>query len=299
LIPVINKAIMKTILVPTDFSNTAQAAVDVAAGIAKKSGAGLILLHVVEDVGEDSFSVSGEAFASAPGEYRLFTMKLIQKASRQLAKAVEQASAGGVKVSSKLRVGDAYHSMDFTITEQKVDLVVMGTHGSSGYEEVMVGSNTEKVVRRSSCPVLSVNRPPVNGDFKSIVYATSLKDDELPFTRTVRNVQEMYDCQVHMVRINTPGMFIDDRSIKEKMAVFAKQLRLRNFTLNVYNDYSEEQGIINFAESVGADMIAMATHGRTGLAHLLNGSIAEGVVNHARRPVLTNVIGRKARKVKA
>jgi nucleotide-binding universal stress UspA family protein len=287
---------MKTILVPTDFSTTAQAAVNVAAGIALKTGADLVLLHVVEDVGEDSFSVSGEAFTSTPGEYHLFTLKLIEKARRQLAKAVEQASLPGLTVSSKLRVGNAYHGMDLTIAEQEVDLVVMGTTGSSGYEEVLVGSNTEKVVRRSNCPVLSVNRPPINPDFKSIVYATSLKDDELPFTRTVRTFQEIYGSQVHIVRINTPGMFINDRQSKEKMSVFARQLRLQNYTLNVYNDYSEEDGIIHFAESVGADMIAMATHGRTGIAHLLNGSIAEGVVNHATRPVLTNVIGRKDKK---
>lgn len=96
---------MKSILVPTDFSTTAQSAVYVAAGIAKKTGGELILLHVIEDVEEDSFNVSGVASASAPGENRLFTLKMIQKATRQLAKAVEQASAGGVKVLSKLRIG--------------------------------------------------------------------------------------------------------------------------------------------------------------------------------------------------
>jgi nucleotide-binding universal stress UspA family protein len=290
---------MKTILVPTDFSSTARSAIDVAVNIAKKAGAELILLHIIEDVDEDSFNVVGEASAGVPVENRLFTMKLIQKSKRQLAEAVDQASQNGLKVSGKLRVGNAYHNINQTIVEQKVDLVVMGTHGTSGYEEVMVGSNTEKVVRRSSCPVLSVNRPPLNGEFKSIVYATSLIDDELPFTRVVRALQEMYGCQVHIVRINTPGMFIDDRSIKDKMMMFAKQLRLSNYTLNVYNDYSEEEGIIHFAESVNADVIAMATHGRTGLAHLFNGSIAEDVVNHAHRPVLTNVIGKKHKRAEA
>ena len=289
---------MKKILVPTDFSRTAQVAVDVAAGIAKKTGAELILLHVVEDVGEDSFSISGEAFAEAPGEYRLFTMKLIEKAKRQLAKAVEQASSRGLTVTSKLRLGSAFHGMHHTISEQNVNLVVMGTEGTSGWEDRMIGSNTEKVVRRSNCPVLSVNKAPLNYEFKSIVYATSLKDDELPFSRIVRRVQEIYDCQVNILRVNTPGMFISDRETKEKMALFAKQLKFRNFTLSVYNDYTEEAGIVHFADSIGADMIAMATHGRTGLAHILNASIAENVVNHARRPVLTNVIGKHKEKVK-
>jgi nucleotide-binding universal stress UspA family protein len=60
-------------------------------------------------------------------------------------------------------------------------------------------------------------------------------------------------------------------------------------TLNVYNDRSEEEGILNFAATINADLIAMATHGRTGLSHALIGSIAEDVVNHSKRPVLTYV----------
>jgi nucleotide-binding universal stress UspA family protein len=73
------------------------------------------------------------------------------------------------------------------------------------------------------------------------------------------------------------------------METFAKKLKLENYTLNIFNDYSEEEGIIRFSESINADMIAMATHGRKGFAHVLVGSIAEDVVNHAKRPVLTFV----------
>ena len=73
------------------------------------------------------------------------------------------------------------------------------------------------------------------------------------------------------------------------MEKFAKKLGLKNYTINVYNDLTEEEGIIYFAESIKADMIAMATHGRTGFAHVLAGSIAEEVVSHAKRPVLTLV----------
>jgi nucleotide-binding universal stress UspA family protein len=73
------------------------------------------------------------------------------------------------------------------------------------------------------------------------------------------------------------------------MEDFAKKLKLTNYTINVFNDVSEEEGIIYFADSINADMIAMATHGRTGFAHVLAGSIAEDVVSHSKRPVLTFV----------
>ena len=74
------------------------------------------------------------------------------------------------------------------------------------------------------------------------------------------------------------------------MEKFAKKLGLKNFTINIFNDITEEEGIIYFAESIDADLIAMATHGRTGFAHVLAGSIAEDVVGHAKRPVLTFVV---------
>jgi nucleotide-binding universal stress UspA family protein len=73
------------------------------------------------------------------------------------------------------------------------------------------------------------------------------------------------------------------------MQNFANKLNLKDYTLNVFNDRTEEEGILHFASSVNADLIAMATHGRTGFAHVLVGSIAEDVVNHATRPVLTFV----------
>jgi nucleotide-binding universal stress UspA family protein len=83
--------------------------------------------------------------------------------------------------------------------------------------------------------------------------------------------------------------FRSDTEALELIDIFAKRLHLKNYTLRVFNDHSEEEGILHFASSIGADLIAMATHGRTGFAHVLAGSIAEDVVNHASRPVLTYV----------
>ncbi len=73
----------------------------------------------------------------------------------------------------------------------------------------------------------------------------------------------------------------------------AEEIGFKSYDIHVYNDSSEEAGILNFAQSVNADLIAMATHGRTGLAHLLAGSLAESVVNHTHKPVLTYVSEKK------
>ena len=280
---------MKKILVPTDFSKPAQIAIDVAADIAKKANSQLILLHVVEEASGTSFNITGEVDVSSGWEDKMFTMKLIERSKKQMAKAIEGLKDAGIRVKQELRVGTAFHGMRDIITEQKVDLVVMGTAGHAKLEEMIIGTNTEKVVRHSKCPVLTVHKKPLTTDFKNIVYATSMSKDEEVFSRIVRNTQQLYDSTVHLVRINTPGNFQRDAVVKKYMQDFAKKLQLKNFTINIFNDLTEEEGIIYFADSIDADLIAMATHGRTGFAHVLAGSIAEDVVSHSKRPVLTFV----------
>lgn len=280
---------MKKILVPTDFSKPAQIAIDVAGDIARKANAQLILLHVVEEASGTSFNITGEVDVSGGWEDKLFTMKLIERSKKQMAKVFEEVKSTGVKVKQELRVGTAFHGMRDIIVEQKVDLVVMGTAGQTKLQEMIIGTNTEKVVRHSKCPVLTVQKKPVTTDFKNIVYATSMSKDEEVFSRIVRSTQQLYDSTVHLVRINTPGNFQRDVVVKKYMQDFAKKLQLKNFTINIFNDLSEEEGIIYFADSINADLVAMATHGRTGFAHVLAGSIAEEVVSHSKRPVLTFV----------
>lgn len=280
---------MKKILVPTDFSKPAQIAIDVATDIAKKANSQLILLHVVEEASGTSFNITGEVDVSGGWEDKLFTMKLIERAKKQMAKVFEEVKATGVKVKQELRLGTAFHGMRDIIAEQKVDLVVMGSAGHAKLEEMIIGTNTEKVVRHAKCPVLTVHKKPVTTNFKNIVYATSMSKDEEVFSRIVRNTQQLYDSTVHLVRINTPGNFQRDAVVRKYMEDFAKKLQLKNFTINIFNDLTEEEGIIYFADSIDADLIAMATHGRTGFAHVLAGSIAEDVVSHSKRPVLTFV----------
>lgn len=280
---------MKKILVPTDFSKPAQIATDVAIDVAKKANAQLILLHVIEEASGTSFNITGEVKVSGGWENKLFTLKMIERAKKQMAKLYEDVKANGVRVKQELRVGTAFHGMRDILSEQKVDLVVMGTAGRAQLEEMIIGTNTEKVVRHSKCPVLTIHKKPLTTDFKNIVYATSMSKDEEVFSRVVRNTQQMYDSTIHLVRINTPGSFQRDAVVKRSMEDFARKLQLKNYTINIFNDLSEEEGIIYFADSIKADLIAMATRGRTGFAHVIAGSIAEEVVSHAKRPVLTFV----------
>lgn len=280
---------MKKILVPTDFSKQATIATEVAADVARRSGAELVLLHIVEEVTGGSFNVEGEV-ASRNFEDRLFNHRLLEKARKQLEKAVLDPAIRDVKADGLLRVGNPFHGIRTLMEQKKFDLVVMGTAGHTKLEEMLIGSNTERVVRLAKCPVLTIHKKPATSNFKDIVYATAMAKDEEVFSRIVRRTQQLYNSNIHLVRINTPGDFQRDYTVKDYMNRFAKKLGLKNYTISVYNDLSVEEGVIRFADGLNADMIAMATHGRTGFAHVLAGSVAEDVVGHAKRPVLTFVV---------
>jgi nucleotide-binding universal stress UspA family protein len=280
---------MKRILVPTDFSKASITALEVAFDVAKKANADIYLLHVVEEATPDSYLISGE-WQKDNWDDRLFTFKLLEKAKKQLEKLVQEPRFSAVKLVGELRLGNPFHGMNAIIAEQKVDLVVMGTRGQTNLESMVIGTNTERIVRHSRCPILTVHKKPASTDFKNIVYATTMSKDEEVFSRIVKRTQQIYNSTIHLVRVNTPGDFQRDNVVKDYMNKFAKSLQLKNFTINVYNDLNEEEGILYFADSIDADLIAMATHGRTGFAHVLAGSIAEDVVNKAKRPVLTFVV---------
>ena len=103
----------------------------------------------------------------------------------------------------------------------------------------------------------------------------------------VKRVQKLYDSELHLVYINTRRNFRPDTVLKPQLVAFAEESDLSNYQVHVYNDFSAEDGIRFFAEEIDAGMIALGTHAHLGLARLLQGSVSEGLVNHAKRPVLT------------
>lgn len=278
---------MKTILVPTDFSKHAQWALRMAATIARQAKCPVLLLHVLEHPINDSFNVEGQISTDAGWEDKLYMLKLIERAKRELAQAVEELTKEGIETKTIMRIGNPFHAISSEILNHQPDLVVMGAAGESRLNELMHGSNTDKVIRFVKCPVLTVSEDPGSKPFGDIVYATSLLEQEKNFGQVVKGIQELFNSTVHLVRINTLSDFKPDREVRSAMEVFAGELNLQNCTINTPSDLDAETGIVHFASKVNASLICMTTHGYRGLKLLFVGSIAESVIRHTRTPVLT------------
>ena len=277
---------MKKILIPCDFSEQAINAFRVALDIAKESNGIVHLLNVVElPVMHDTTLMPVLSFEEA-----LLT-ELKEKASKQFEKINKKYNKDSeVKVRTVVQFGGISYVILNYIEENEIDVVVMGTKGASGLREIIIGSNAEKIVRNSPVPVLVIKKFVKVSSIKNIVFPNTLQQDQEDLTMKVKALQNFFKAKLHIVFINTPGNFTRDVVTHKLLKSFAKRFMLKDFTINVYNDPYEESGVINFTHSIGADMIAMGTHGRKGLSHILSGSVAEDVVNHVDCPIWTYAI---------
>ena len=275
---------MKKILVPFDFSDPAIQAFRFALEIANQSKGEVILLNIVElPVMYDTVLMPTLNFEEA------FIKDMKANAEKNFKKMKTKWAKDGPDVSSFVAFGPTTLTISRFAEEKKADLIVMGTKGASGLKEFFVGSNTEKVVRRSPVPVIAVKKYAKASSIKNIVFPNTLGEDQEKLTMKVKALQEFFKARLHILYVNTPANFSQDATSKQHLSEFARRFMLKNFTLNVFNDFDQESGVINFAHEMGADMIAMSTHGRKGLNHLMNGSIAEDVVNHVDCPIWTCV----------
>ncbi|MFE3866763.1 universal stress protein [Flavobacterium sp. LS2P90] len=271
---------MKRILVPTDFSKHAENALKLAAQIAKKNKSEIFLLHMLELPSQMSDAVSG---GSDIPEVMLF----IKKANETLQKIKESPFLDGISVIETVQFERASHGILAFSKKNKIDLIIMGSHGSSGIEEILIGSNTEKVVRLSDIPVLVIKKDPAKFEAKNFVFASDFSQEiKKPFKKMVE-FTEIFDANLFLVMICTPNSFKTTIAAEKIMNDFATNFNVKNYSMHIFNDSNIENGILNFTNSINADLIGLCTHGRTGLAHFFNGSISEDLVNHTIKPVIT------------
>lgn len=273
---------MKKILVPTDFSQQATYALEVAAQLAKKHDAEIYLLHMLELPVNQIQELGGTGGGQLPEA--MFFMKL---AHNKFEEVLEQDYLKGIKVHETVNFHQTFEGIKETCKEQNIDMIVMGSHGASGFKEMFIGSNTEKVVRTSETPVLVIKNEHTNFAVNDFVFASDFKNDNQATYQQAIALAEAFQAKVHLLFVNTASRFVTTAAATERISNFIKDYSFNNYTVNIYNDESVEKGILNFSHEINADLIGISTHGRQGIAHFFNGSISEDLVNHAKRPVIT------------
>ncbi|MFD2935174.1 universal stress protein [Spirosoma flavum] len=274
---------MKTILVPTDLSPLADSALKVAADLARTYGAEILLVHYIP------FSIAVASTAEG---------------SLMLGSYLEEQDANAVSDLQQIITNPAYQDVSITpiscrdagglyeaMTERQCDLIVLTTHGASGWNEWLFGSNAEHITRFAHCPVLVLKKAVVpfapTTVIASIDVDTTLKQHwpAYPFTAGGNRLSQF-------VYVSTPSDNCVPEGVHAWMHELAQEKKIGEYTLHIQHARSAEEGILRYAHERQADLLVLFTHGHTGLRHLLQGSVAEDVLNHASIPVLILHINR-------
>lgn len=270
---------MNNIIVPVDFSEQSEFALKAAADLARRYGSEILALHMLE---------LNQALATSPeGFYPEQTVFLIRLAEKRFADFLDKPYLKGVKVTPIIKHYKVYEEVNDIAEKHGASMVIMGSHGTDGLEEIFVGSNAERMVRNSKIPVLVIKDGITDFKVDRFVFASSFREDNAPAYHKAKSFATLLDTQLDLVYVNTPGEeFMSTDDINTRITNFLKKVG-EGKEVTIYNDYSVERGILNYSALVKADIIGISTHGRKGLAHFFSGSIGEDVANHSKIPVVT------------
>lgn len=294
---------LKNILFPTDFSRCADQALAHAVYLAEKYQAALHLLHVVT-LFEDQPGILSNELA----ETETLVKKLEEKAESELQNVANTHRSDDMEIiiKQKRAISAAPAILEYG-SSNGIDLIVMGTQGRRGIGHLLLGSAAEEVVRLAECPVFTIRESeevkPIKL-FERILVPLDFSDHSKKALTYAKDIADSYEANLQLLHVIedtihpayslsgkssifdlVPGIEEDCRRRIEKL-IQETGISKENTEVIVKGGQAAHD-IIKFAKDNSSNLVVIATHGLTGIEHLLLGSVTEKVVRMAHCPVFT------------
>lgn len=271
------------ILIPIDFSETSLIAIEHAAFTAQLFKAELVLLHVVEKHFEKFSVVAPELRVDAPSDM-----------INAIEKRLEETAAGirtkyGVKSTCITTNGNIFSEVVAVSKDQGVDLIVMGTHGTSGIVEFFVGSNAYKVVTEAICPVITVRAHASKLGFKNIVLPIDDSNHSRQKVNHALVLAKHFASKIHLLGLANSNDSDELKKFEFKLDQIEDLLKKGDlpYSRKTINGGNQAKVSYEYAKSVDADLIVIMTDQDDNLTGRLLGTYAQQVVNHSKIPVMS------------
>ncbi len=270
------------ILIPTDFSETAEMAVAHGAYMAQLFKAQIYLLHSTESA----------VYAALPNEPVLLmepettNESILQKLNLI---ADEIANKYKVEIFTVTKGGNPVKGIESAVKENKIDIIIMGTHGASGFEEFFIGSNTHKVVHIAPCPVISVQMFAKRVGFSNIIMPI---DNGLHSRQKVNNVIELakaYKSIVHILGLLETENTSDEKKFEIKLDSVEHAINNAGitYTRKVIHGINLAIEALEYSKEVSGDLITIMTGHESDMDDAFLGAFAKHIVNHSKIPVMS------------
>lgn len=279
-----NFGAINKIVVPYDFSSFSEAALVQAVSLAKIYNSGIDLIHVITPI------YVGKHDADLLPERDTFYSRLIKATEIKLKKKAENIATGSsLKINVKSYLGIVHHTILKHAKKVKADLIVMGTHGVSGFKEFFAGSNAFRVVNESVCPVITIQHKTSKPLFKKIMLVITKDSSIDTLTKNVAKLAQSVPFHVIITSHNLSDKEGKGSSVKQMIKLAETEFKKQGISVSKLNLKETDfiKSVIANAKKHKADVIAVSTDKKFHLSLLLSGSYAQQLVNHSTTPVLS------------
>ncbi|GCC50416.1 universal stress protein [Chryseotalea sanaruensis] len=268
---------IKNILVPTDFSVCAQQAATVAIELAAKMDATIHFLHLLAEP-DDELHVPGNVLTKNK------VNKEVAEARTKLNELVIQAERQGVEGKQVLVFDKGNDQIEDYIKPYKIQFIVMGSHGKTGIRELVIGSNTQSIIKHTTVPVLVLKKPVGKFKFQNIVFASTFVEDPSTALGILLKLSKSWSAKVHILFVNLESQSVTTEQAYTLLNKLKAKYPDKPFTINLVENTDEEWAINQFADKIQADLIAITRHDRVG--YIFSHCVAEDLIKHFDTPVL-------------
>lgn len=269
---------ISNILLPTDFSEVANNALKFAADLAKKTNAQLHVLHVKQvPVLDTSFPTD---------TYQLYINE-IEKASQEGLQKLDETwlKHEGIKYKTDSVTGFVNDEVLQYSKANEIDIIIMGTTGASGLQEILIGSNAASVVARSEVPVFVIPPSASHIDFKHILYASDYTEPEFPAFARLVYLAELYGAKITVLHVRTDF----DRYFNAANNFFTRNkdhISADDITIVNAEGMDITDAINKHIDEKAVDMVVLAKHNRSFFDRLFHRSLSKRMTYHTRVPLL-------------
>lgn len=276
----------KKIMVPTDFSETSEMALAHAAFLARLINAELLLVHI--QAFDPYYFEIPEPLILIQDQDKLD--KYIDNKLIAMVRGVEEEY--GIRPRHLTSIGHVSNELIQLAQREKADLIIMGTHGAKGFEELFIGSNAHKIVDIAPCPVLTVQAHAANPGFSTIILPVDRSQHSREKVPVAMALAKVYGAKIHILGLLN-HLDDDDENEYGKLQIVLDQVQ----------DVAEKAGIaftrhtvkgthlaaeaLKYGKSVNAELIIIMTDHESAMTGLFMGPLAKQIVNYSRIPVLS------------
>lgn len=267
---------MKNIIVPIDFSNESLDGLNMALMLAKKTGANIQMVHVIGKNIDNNELLEEENHL----------------AKRKFEGILQKCKDGGIincALNYTIKEGRIFSEITAVADSFEDSLIVLSTHGESGFEELFIGGNAYKIASHSKNPVITVRKCKISSNIDRIVLPLDITlqtREKVPYTV---ELAKLFSSEIHLITVRASHL----RSIEKKLYKYTEQVCSYFWDHDIPYKVEHLTGgnltdlILEYSVSANADLISIMTEQERSFSNLLLGTYAHQMINKARIPVLS------------